>query len=175
VSLLEKGTPASLGGETPAAIVERHWNAVYQLVFRLTGNGHDAEDLTQETFLRALQRPDLFQAGTNLRAWLMRIATNAFIDLQRKRKTARAEPLQDDRAGRGGAGAGSVEATELGGLLAKAIARLPDVQRAVFLLRSQEELPFSKIAEAFGVTEDTARWHMLQARRQLMADLDGQF
>src|SRR2546430_13712595 len=48
---------------------------------------HDAEDLAQETFLRALRRFDTFKSGTNLRAWLLRIATNAFFDVERKRQT----------------------------------------------------------------------------------------
>ena len=78
------------GGEAPEAIVERHWGAVHRLMFRMAGNDTDADDLTQEAFLRAFGRLDSYQPGTNVRAWLMRIATNAFFDLQRKRKTARA-------------------------------------------------------------------------------------
>jgi RNA polymerase sigma-70 factor (ECF subfamily) len=161
------------GAEAPDAIVERHWNAVHRLMYRLSGSDPDADDLTQETFLRALGGLDSFQPGTNMRAWLMRIATNAFFDLRRKRRTAQAGPLRDDVPAGGSPQAGPEEAMETGALLAGAIARLPDTQRAVFLLRSQEDLPFGRIAEVLGVTEDTARWHMLQARRQLMAELDG--
>jgi DNA-directed RNA polymerase specialized sigma24 family protein len=50
---------------------------------------------------------------------------------------------------------------------------LPETARAVFLLRTREELSFREIAEAIGATEETARWHMLQARRRLMQRLDG--
>ena len=172
MSLLENGASGDLGGADPAALVERHWTAVYRLLFRLAGNGHDAEDLTQETFLRAFGKLDSFRAGTNLQAWLMRIATNAFFDLRRKRKTARAEPFRDDLSGPRDP-AGPDETGEIAGRLASAIARLTDAQRAVFLLRAEEALSFAQIAEVLGVTEETARWHMLQARRQLMADLDG--
>jgi RNA polymerase sigma-70 factor (ECF subfamily) len=161
------------GGLTFAAVVETHWNAVYRLLYRLTGNGHDTEDLTQEAFLRALDRRDSFQPGTNMRAWLLRIASNAFFDLQRKRKTAKATPLEFDVAGDAEPQAGPAEAGELGGLLAAAIARLPETERVVFLLRSQEDLSFREIAQAIGGTEETARWHMLQARRRLMALLNG--
>jgi RNA polymerase sigma-70 factor (ECF subfamily) len=173
VSRFEQDKMEGPGGEAPDAIVERHWNAVHRLLFRLAGNDHDADDLTQETFLRALGRLDSYQPGTNMQAWLMRIASNAFFDLRRRRKTSRAEPLRDDAAAGDTPKAGPVETTETGALLADAIARLPDAQRVVFLLRSQEDLPFGRIAEVLGVTEDTARWHMLQARRQLMAELDG--
>jgi RNA polymerase sigma-70 factor, ECF subfamily len=58
-----------------AAVVEEHWQAVYRLLRSLSGNVHETEDLTQETFLRALQRLASFQPGTNMRNWLMRIAS----------------------------------------------------------------------------------------------------
>jgi RNA polymerase sigma factor (sigma-70 family) len=58
-------------------------------------------------------------------------------------------------------------------LVAAAIGQLDDTQRAVFLLRTQEDLSFREIAETLGTTEETARWHMMQARRKLMKQLDG--
>jgi len=161
------------GGIAMTQVVEQHWNAVYRLLYRLSGSSHDAEDLTQETFLRALQRRDSFRAGTNMRAWLMRIASNAFFDLQRRRRTAKATPLEDGQVQGAPTQAGPVETQELGGLLAAAIARLPETPRLVFLMRSLEELSFRDIAEAIGSTEETARWHMLQARRKLLEMLDG--
>ena len=69
-----------------AQVVEAHWPAVYRLLYSLCGNAHDSEDLAQETFLRAMRRWDSFRSGTNLRAWLLRIATNAYFDLRRKKK-----------------------------------------------------------------------------------------
>ncbi|HLW65326.1 MAG TPA: sigma-70 family RNA polymerase sigma factor, partial [Gemmataceae bacterium] len=79
--------------EAFAAVVEEHWQAVYRLLHSLSGNVHETEDLTQETFLRALQRLASFQPGTSMRNWLMRIASNAFFDVRRKRKRAKAQPL----------------------------------------------------------------------------------
>lgn len=155
------------------AVVAQHWAPVHRLLYRLAGNSHDADDLAQETFLRALDRYESFRADTNLRAWLMRIASNAFFDVQRRRKTARAVSLEGDPEYPDAAQAGPAERAELGDLLAAALVRLTDTQRAVFLLRSQAEFSFREIAEAIGVTEETARWHMLTARRQLMAMLDG--
>ena len=95
--------PAAPGPVTFAAVVEEHWTAVYKLVYSLTGNTHDTEDLTQETFLRALNRLDTFRPGTNMRSWLLRIACNAFFDWQRKRKRSRAV------AGTSGTGRPSVD------------------------------------------------------------------
>ena len=77
-------------------VVEAHWTAVYRLLFSLTGNPHDSDDLTQETFLRALKRFDTFKKGTNLRAWLLRIGTNAFFDVRRKKQTLKMAPLAED-------------------------------------------------------------------------------
>src|SRR5712691_10258626 len=71
---------------TFAAVVEQHWDKVYRLLNSLTGNVHDTEDLTQETFLRALDKLAGFKPGTNLRSCLLRIGSNAFLDQQRKRK-----------------------------------------------------------------------------------------
>jgi len=174
LSRSETGSQDALcGGISLAEIVEQHWNAVYRLLYRMSGSAHDAEDLTQETFLRAFERRDSFRPGTNMRAWLMRIASNALFDLHRRRRTARAVPLEDGQARAAPATAAPAETAELGGLLAAAIARLPETPRLVFLMRSLEELSFRDIAGAIGTTEETARWHMLQARRQLLAMLDG--
>ena len=78
------------------AVVEAHWTAVYRLLYSLTGNPHDSEDLAQETFLRALRRWDSFKQGTNLRAWLLRIGTNAFFDIKRKKRTLKIGFLPED-------------------------------------------------------------------------------
>lgn len=153
-----------------AAWVEEHWDGVYGLVFRLTRSRHEADDLAQETFLRAGSRRQSFAAGTNLRAWLLRIATNCFLDARRRRQTAKIEPMPLEEPGAGAvAGPGrSAESRELTEALETALAQLPETQRAVFLLRTKEEMSFKEIAEVIGATEETARWHMLQARRKLM-------
>jgi RNA polymerase sigma factor (sigma-70 family) len=67
----------------------------------------------------------------------------------------------------------AAEGGEILQVVAAAIAQLDDTQRAVFLLRTQEDLSFREIAESLGTTEETARWHMMQARRKLAKQLDG--
>ncbi len=161
------------GDEPLEQVVEQHWDAVYRLLYHLSGNRHDAEDLAQETFLRAINRQDSFRAGTNRRAWLLRIASNAFFDVQRKRKTAKAVPLGEDLPQAAAPPAGPAETAELGVLLAAALAHLSQVQRAVFLLRSVEALSFREIADILDLREETARWHMMHARRQLLERLEG--
>ena len=165
----ERGT-GGVGGLSPEALVERHWESVYRLVYHLCGNLHDAQDLAQETFLKALAAADSFRAGTNLKAWLLRIASNTFLDLRRRKKTARARPMEAEPAVTTPDG---VEQNELMRHVTSAIGQLEDVQRTVFLLRTQEDLSFREIAEVIKTSEETARWHMMQARRKLMRELDG--
>jgi len=152
------------------AWVAQHWDVVYKLLDRLTGNRHDAEDLAQETFLRAMERHDSFERGTNLRAWLLRIASNAFVDLRRKKKTAKAVSLEVEPAAER---SDPAEQGELMNLITNAIHSLDDQQRMVFVLRTQEDMSFREIAEMLETTEETARWHMMQARRRLMKQLEG--
>jgi RNA polymerase sigma factor (sigma-70 family) len=154
-------------------MVRQHWEAVYRLLYRLSGNRHDAEDLVQETFLRAIDRYDSFQAGTNERAWLMRIASNAFFDLNRRRKTARAVTLEEDLSRAGPLETAPAEIAELGALVAAALDHLTPLQRAVFVLRTTEDLSFREIGRTLDMSEETARWHMMHARRILMARLEG--
>ena len=79
----------------------------------------------------------------------------------------------DGRLGRTGADDRAADRRELSNALTAALAELPETARAVFLLRAREELSFREIAETIGATEETARWHMLQARRKLMQRMNG--
>jgi RNA polymerase sigma-70 factor (ECF subfamily) len=160
--------------------VAEHWDAVYALTYRLTASAHDAEDLSQETFLKAIERRSSFQSGSNVRAWLMRIATNAFLDRQRRRKVMKLAPPTDDQSAarepgsdRTPAPGHAMEAREVHASVERAIAELAETPRLIFVLRSLEEMSFRDIAEALSLTEETARWHMMQARRQLLAKLVG--
>lgn len=153
-----------------------YWDAIYKLLYRLSGGSrHEAEELSQETFLRAIERQKSFTPGTNLRAWLSRIATNAFLDRQRRRKVMKITTLPEDYSPadeKSEAPGKGLEAGELHQSVLAAIASLAETPRTVFLLRSQEELSFREIAETIGTTEETARWHMMQARKALLAKLD---
>lgn len=148
-----------------------HWDGVFTLLHRLTRNRHEAEDLTQETFLRAARQNESFQPGTNLRAWLMRIAVNAHLDARRRQQVVRNEPLPDELPAGDPAPRERLAGAELAAAVEQAIGQLPELPRAVFLLRTREELSFREIGDAIQATEETARWHMLQARRRLLAML----
>jgi RNA polymerase sigma-70 factor, ECF subfamily len=153
------------------AIVNEHWNAVFRMLRNLGGDNHSAEDLTQETFLRALDRIAGFEPGTNMRAWLLRIATNAFFDEQRKRKRSKLHPMKDDVAAEVEGPGRDLETAEQATLARAALEELTELTRLVFHLRVQEDMSFREIAELAGTTEQSARWHMHHARTTLLARL----
>lgn len=152
-------------------VVEAHWTAVYRLLFSLAGNPHDTEDLTQETFLRAIKRWETFKQGTNLRAWLMRIASNAFFDVKRRMQTLKIAPLAEDVVSQQKSAESALDVLEQGALIRVAMQDLTELTRLVFHLRVTEELSFKEIAGIAGVTEVAARQHMHQARTKLLKRL----
>lgn len=152
-------------------VVNVHWTAVYRFLHTMTGHTHDTEDLTQETFLRALNRFATFQPGTRLRAWLLRIAANAYFDLRRRRQRAPVKPLDHEPPSSARPPGHTLETAEKAELVRAALAELSDLTRLVFHLRVREELPFREIAELAGTTEQAARWHMHQARTRLLKRL----
>src|SRR6201994_583718 len=80
-------------------VVRTHSARVYRLAYRLTGNPHDAEDLTQEVFVRVFRSLGSYTPGT-FEGWLHRITTNLFLDMARRRQRIRFEGLADDAAER---------------------------------------------------------------------------
>src|SRR5512132_6027 len=96
-------------------LVERHSRAVFRVAYRITGRVEDAEDVVQETFLKAYRQLDRFEARANLRTWLHRIATNCAVDLLRarpKREIAEEPDTLERAAGAAGVAEGGMPAPE---------------------------------------------------------------
>ncbi len=150
-----------------AVLIERYWDRLYRWLYHLGHDRHAAEDLTQETFLKAFAKLNSFKAGSNFRAWLFRIAYNSFLNQRRAEgRTRQAFPEHYPTPE-----AGPVEhaiSQETLRLLARALGRLPADFRAAFLLRVEEGLSFRQIAGVLHTTEETARWRVFKARRKLM-------
>ena len=168
--------PAGTDPPDFAAVVEQHWDGVFRLLHTLSGDVHETEDLTQDTFLKALDRWGSFQPGTNLRAWLLRIATNAFFDGRRRRQRARQRlaVLRQTAPTTAPPPGHELDTAEQSALARAALEELTELTRLVFHLRVQEELSFKEIAELAGTTEQAARWHMHQARAKLLKRLEGE-
>ncbi|WP_448851195.1 RNA polymerase sigma factor SigE [Corynebacterium sp. 335C] len=163
-------------GEMPswAELVEQHADGVYRLAFRLTGNRHDAEDLTQETFMRVFRSLKSYRPGT-FQGWLHRITTNLFLDMVRHRQTIRMESLPEDYDRVPGTAPTPEQAFADANLdpdLDAALAELKPEYRAAVVLRDVVGLTYEEIAETLGVKMGTVRSRIHRARTQLRASLE---
>lgn len=151
-----------------ARLVERYWDRLYRWLYQLTRDRHAAEDLTQETFLKALAALGSFRLGTNFRAWVYKIGHNNFVNQKRAEKRTKVS-LPEDLPGRDGAeieaGSENREALEA---VNRAVADLPPDFRAALMLRVNEGLSFRDVARILKTTEETARWRVFKARQKLL-------
>ena len=155
-------------------IVRAHSARVYRLAYRLTGNQHDAEDLTQEVFVRVFRSLSSYTPGT-FEGWLHRITTNLFLDGARRRQRIRFEGLGDDVAQR-------LPGTDLtpaqvwderhfDGDIQEALRALPPDYRAAVVLCDIEGFSYEEIAATMGVKLGTVRSRIHRGRAQLRAAL----
>ena len=161
---------AAQAGDRPAfaVLIERYWDRLYRWLCRLTRDATSAEDITQETFLKAFAAVNRFQAGSNFRAWLFRIAHNNFVNQRRAARHNR-QPLVPEIAEEPRGPVSETLSREALQLIAEAVAKLPSDFRGALTLRVEEELSFRDIAAVMGITEETARWRVFKARQKLMA------
>jgi RNA polymerase sigma-70 factor (ECF subfamily) len=156
-------------------IVTEHSPRVYRLAYRLTGNRHDAEDLTQETFIRVFRSLSGYQPGS-FEGWLHRITTNLFLDSVRRRARVRTDPLGEE-AERWTAGPGpdtperGFEHANLDYDVQRALDRLSPEFRAAVVLSDIEGLSYEEIAVTLGIKLGTVRSRIHRARAQLRAEL----
>ena len=162
----------SQGGDRPAfaVLIDRYWDRLYRWLCRLTRDPTAAEDITQETFLKAFAAVARFEPGSNFRAWLFRIAHNNFVNQRRAARHNR-QPLVPEVAEEPRGPVGEVLSREALRLIADAVAKLPSDFRGALTLRLDEGLSFRDIAAVLGITEETARWRVFKARQKLMAVL----
>ncbi len=153
-----------------AGIVERHSDRVYRLAYRLTGNRPDAEDLTQEVFVRVFRSLHTYTPGT-FEGWLHRITTNVFLDQARRRQRIRFDALSDARAGRLASGAPGPDAAYADGTfdddVERALASLPPEFRAAVVLCDVEGLSYEEIAEVMDAKLGTVRSRIHRGRALL--------
>jgi RNA polymerase sigma-70 factor, ECF subfamily len=172
------GQPSAAPEWTPPSweeIVRVHSARVYRLAYRLTGNLQDAEDLTQEVFVRVFRSLPQYTPGT-FEGWLHRITTNLFLDMARRRQRIRFEGLADDAAqrlhGPGPTPAQAFEDRYLDQDVYAALAALPPEFRAAVVLCDIEGMSYEEIAAALGVKLGTVRSRIHRGRAQLRAALD---
>jgi RNA polymerase sigma factor (sigma-70 family) len=171
--------PAAQAGDwTPPSwdqVVREHSARVYRLAYRLTGNVPDAEDLTQEVFVRVFRSLPSYTPGT-FEGWLHRITTNLFLDLARRRQRIRFEGLPEEAAGRLSGDeptpAQAFDARHLDGDVQQAIAALAPEYRAAVVLCDIEGLSYEEVADTLGVKLGTVRSRIHRGRAQLRVALE---
>jgi RNA polymerase sigma-70 factor (ECF subfamily) len=149
--------------------VRDHSARVYRLAYRLTGNVPDAEDLTQEVFVRVFRSLPTYTPGT-FEGWLHRITTNLFLDMARRRQRIRFEGLGEEAAGRlSGAEPTPAQAFDARHLDGDALAR---EDRAAVVLGDIEGLSYEEVADTLGVKLGTVRSRIHRGRAQLRVALE---
>lgn len=152
-------------------IVRQYSPQVYRLAYRLTGHAADAEDLTQEVFIRVFRSLDRYQPGT-FSGWLHRITTNLFLDQVRRRQRQRTHALgeYESDAPRAAISDEPERGFEWGNLdvdIQRALADLTPEYRAAVVLRDIEDLSYEEIAEVLGVSLGTVRSRIHRGRARL--------
>ena len=165
---------SSDGVPTWDEIVDQHTARVYRLAYRLTGNPHDAEDLTQEVFVRVFRSLDTYTPGT-FEGWLHRVTTNLFLDGARRKQRIRFDALSDERAARLRSNTPSPDLAyadmHFEDDVERALATLPPDFRAAVVLCDVEGLSYEEIAEILGAKLGTVRSRIHRGRAQLRAAL----
>jgi len=160
-----EATTATSAPATPdSAFIEENMRRVFRLAYRVVGNVADAQDVTQEAFVKALTRRDQLKDPDKTAQWLGRIAVNTALDLVRKRKRVVFEDLEH-------APEGPVENPEQAVLRGEkrqyihdGLRLLSSRERAALILRDIEGLPAAEVAEHLGCSPATVRSHIANAR-----------
>ena len=177
---MSKPSPAESGPDSAAGvpswdqIVEQHSGRVYRLAYRLTGNAHDAEDLTQEVFVRVFRSLHTYTPGT-FEGWLHRITTNLFLDSARRKSRIRFDALPEDADNRLPSPVATPDAAYLNQTfdadVEAALASLSPEFRAAVVLCDVEGLTYEEIADVLGLKMGTVRSRIHRGRAMLRSAL----
>ncbi|HEX4125254.1 MAG TPA: sigma-70 family RNA polymerase sigma factor [Tepidisphaeraceae bacterium] len=188
----EAGGPADgalvarvLSGERSAfdILVRRYQRQAVAVSFRLLGSNHDAQEVTQDAFLKAFTSLPTLQTPEAFGGWLMRIVSNLSLNFRRGRKTRWQLPLDEvlgpiesgsaavsglgESTGRGDDPVRRLEGQELGQKLKEALAKLPEKQRLALIMFTIEQMPQKQVAEALQCSVEAVKWHVFQGRKKL--------
>ncbi len=164
-------------------LVETHKKKVYFLALDMVGNPVDAEDVSQEVFLKVFRSFDTFNRDAKLGSWLYRITYNACIDHLRKRALT-PEPMEEEALEAGFRNhpqfstprasddpAVAAENAQLRDRIERALETVSPQEKAVFILRHHEDLALGDIAEALGLSVGSVKSYLFRAVRKLRKEL----
>jgi RNA polymerase sigma-70 factor, ECF subfamily len=161
-------------------LFHRYRQPAYQVAYRLLGHEADALDAVQEGFIKALTHLHGFQGRSSFKTWLLRVVSNAALDLGRQRGRREAVSLDAPQAGEivypqllaADEASQGLERTDLRRLLDQALASLSEVQRQTFVLYADGELGYREVAEAMGTSIGTVMSRLFYARQKLRTYLN---
>lgn len=171
-----------LAGEKDAygLLVERHSQSVFRVAFRITENEADADEVVQETFLRGYRKLDGFDARSNFRTWIYRIAMNCALDVLNKQKSQPAVPIAEEYdseqaavqvADRTAGPDRLLLSQEIEARRQAAMEKLTPTERVAFVMRHMEDRSTEEIAGALGIGPNSAKQAVFRAVQKLRQSL----
>ena len=157
------------------ALVEQHSRSVFRLAFRMTGNEQDAEDVVQESFLRAYRQLGRFESRANFGTWLYRIVSNCSVDLMRS-KQARHDQVRGDSLDESAMELPAADvpgpermaqSAEIETRVQRALRELSPLERAAFTLRHYEGRSIDEISATLGLGTSAAKHSVFRAVKKL--------
>jgi RNA polymerase sigma-70 factor (ECF subfamily) len=159
-------------------LVEKHSRSAFRLAFRMTGNEQDAEDVVQESFLRAFRHLSRFEARADFGTWLYRIVANCSVEMMRTRQArqnrARMEPLDETIAVPAGDNPGPdrlAESADIQRRVTVALEGLSPLERAAFTLRHYEGRTIDEISRTLKLGTSAAKHAVFRAVKKLRVEL----
>jgi RNA polymerase sigma-70 factor (ECF subfamily) len=162
-------------------LVDRHSRSIFRLAYRMTGNEQDAEDIVQETFLRAYRQIDRFELRSSFRTWVYRIAVNCSTDVLRQRPRAAAlaalEDVTEDGAGETAVAASPppdqvVFGTEVRRKVTAVLGELSQAERSAFVLRHYEGRSIDEIGRILGLRTSATKHSIFRAVQKMRRALE---
>ncbi|MBQ1820885.1 MAG: sigma-70 family RNA polymerase sigma factor [Clostridia bacterium] len=155
--------------ETIERVYRAYFTDVYRYCLKLCGNADEAEELTSDTFFKAMQKLDSFRGDCELRVWLCQIAKNRYLSKQRRRKT---EPIPDTLEDPADSPEELATRADEAARITQAVHRLDKPYKEVFLLRVYGEMPFENIGKLFGKTANWACVTFHRAKAKIKTELE---
>jgi RNA polymerase sigma-70 factor (ECF subfamily) len=159
-------------------LFRRYRLVAYRVAYRLLGNEADALDAVQEGFVKVLTHLESFQGRSTFKTWLLRVVSNAALDLGRQRGRREVLSLDAPEVSEGDwpqppadDPAAGLERQDMRHLLDQALATLPDAQRRTFVLHAEAELSYREVAEVMGISIGTVMSRLYYARQKLRSYL----
>lgn len=152
-------------------LVQEHRDSLRRFLLRMTAGSAESEDLLQETLARLVKAVPTLKPGSNIRAWLFRVAANLSMDRSKEKK--RGSSLTGEFPSAPSDPSDRAEIRELAAFVQAEIDALPPKYRAVLCLRVYEELSHAEIAEILEDSEENVRWYLFQARKQIYSKVKG--